>query len=199
MKVCSKCKQERELSCFNKNKTYKDKQYYFKTCKSCLVEYKKLSNKNYRLNNKPHINKYWKSYKLKNSHYNFVRKSITRINNNNFIKSSFTKEQLETLLFTKEQFDNHLNKFDYDKENYQVDHIIPITKFKINKDTPKETLLKINDLRNLMPLSKFQNISKNNKITFEYVPEWHFKDLSAFIKEMIDIDLLDPKDVIINA
>ena len=57
MKTCTKCKVEKELTEFNKDKTRHDGFQY--TCKKCV--------KDYRLKNKKTINQYSKHYRLINS------------------------------------------------------------------------------------------------------------------------------------
>ena len=135
------------------------------------------------------------SLKKETRYRSFLRKSLQRVKSNNF---KFCKLDLEKLLYNHVSLFEHLNKFNYNCNDYHIDHIIPVTVFNVNNKTTKTDLLKINDLRNLMPLDGKSNISKHNKITFEYVPDWHFKDLSSFIKEMVDLELLDASKVLIK-
>jgi hypothetical protein len=71
MKKCSKCKVEKELVDFGKDKSSKDGLYT--TCKECCKEYRlenkerrKKYNKEYRLKNKERINQYEKEYRNTN-------------------------------------------------------------------------------------------------------------------------------------
>jgi hypothetical protein len=69
MKVCSKCKIEKELSGFTKSKRYKDGYHYF--CKDCKneksrLDYNKENKKTYYLNNKEKILEMRKEYYTNN-------------------------------------------------------------------------------------------------------------------------------------
>jgi hypothetical protein len=73
MKICCTCKQERDESCYTKNKNYKDNRSF--ECKFCAKQYRDSHKKElaeypsrspeYREANRAHINKMARLYKAK--------------------------------------------------------------------------------------------------------------------------------------
>jgi len=169
MKKCSKCKVEKELVDFGKDKSSKDGLYT--TCKECCKEYRlktkeqrKKYNKEYRLENKERINQYEKEYrntnkeKLNENNKKYIRERkkidpLFKLSGNirNLISNSFKTingrkdtKTTEILGCSLEDFKIHLEKqfedwMDWSNYGNPVDNI-----FELNKTW---------DLDHIIPLS----------------------------------------------
>jgi len=187
MKRCYKCKTEKPLNGFCKNK--KNKDGLNEICKDCKKEYNlKNSEKNkeyYKLNynpekykkyntkfrtNNPEYQKEWYlSNKEKHKEYSINYKikypHITRwrqiLNDTlialNQIKISNTRTLLK---YSAQDLKEHLDKQGMIWGKHEIDHKIPVSWFK--PDTPPHI---VNDLRNLHPLSPEDNIKKLNRFS----------------------------------
>jgi hypothetical protein len=113
MKVCSKCKEEKELSYFDKDKRKKDG--HRSQCKKCIKEY--------YLNNKEYYKEYKEKYKEKYKEY-----YKERYKNNKEKNKEYYKE------YRKEYYKNNKEKHkeyckEYIKNRMQID---PLFKLKCN-------------------------------------------------------------------
>ena len=185
-KVCTKCKVEKDLTEFGKNKIRKDGLTRY--CKIC----KRLADKKYNESEagQKRINKYKQSDKGKENRYEYNRRDEVKERNNkrvtedrknnpevylwrrllkyacermNTTKSAST---IEMLKYSADELFEHLYSLGY-KENDHIDHKIPLSWF--HADTPQHI---VNHLSNLQPLDPQTNISKGNsyadKVDEEY-------------------------------
>lgn len=187
MKKCSKCKVEKPLTEFGKNKAQKDGYAFY--CKLCKREWynewyksNKESRAEYYQSNKESISKSHKEYRSsKKEYYKEYNKNYFQLNkeivykrrkeyrNNyphihrwrlllwNTLNSPKQDSTQKLLGYSAIQLKEHLDKQGMDWNNHQIDHKIPISWFK--KDTPPHI---VNDLRNLQPLSAKENLKKSN-------------------------------------
>ena len=178
MKTCSRCKESKELSDFNKTKTNKDG--FDNICREC----KSYRNKEYRLRNLENEKVRVKEYKYDRSEYmkNYRRtyEKNRRMNDPLFrlsknIRSMIsirikrvkkTNSTIQILGCSIAELKVHLeNKFEswmtwdnyglYNGEpNYgwDIDHIIPVTSAQTN-----DILYKLNHYTNLQPLCSYYN------------------------------------------
>jgi hypothetical protein len=175
MKICTKCKQEKDLSDFNKDRSRKDG--FHNNCKEC----RKIDTKKYRednkekikqtlsqwyLNNKVYINQYNKNKYHTDINYKLGKNLRTRINlavkNNN--KANSTKiligcsiEYLKQYLQNK--FVEGMNWDNYGE--WHIDHIKPCAKFDLSKELEQRACF---NYSNLQPLWAEENWSKGDKI-----------------------------------
>lgn len=184
-KICSKCKEEKEVCEFNKDSTRKDGYVY--NCKSCcktirnLIYYSSIDKnrenhrerqkKHYR-NNVDRIRVYKKKYennRLKNDpefrlHKNIRRRVSLFLQSNNITKSNktfdivgCTQQQLkEHIQF---QFKDNMSWENYGYYGWHIDHIIPLSSAKT-----EEELYKLCHYTNLQPLWAEDNLKKSNKL-----------------------------------
>ena len=164
MKVCIKCKEEKEFTNFYKREHYKNG--IAARCKDCV----KQCQKQFRENNKEYYSNYNKDYaknrklrdplfKLKMKIKDSIRKSIKR--------KFFTKKQstckylgcsiLEFKLHIEKQFTKGMVWDNHGK--WHFDHIYPIS---LAKDEAE--LIKLNHYTNFQPLWAIDNLKKGNKI-----------------------------------
>jgi hypothetical protein len=142
---------------------------------------------------KKNDNKYYKINKEKilyhhRQHYNKCKQSI-RDNFKRLINNWKGKRgDYEKILgYTLESLKAHLSKFgDINNKILHIDHILPIAFLK-KYIQDEQLLLKIaHDPRNLMLLSKKDNSSKRDKLTIEYIPDFHMYDFFEYICELIE-------------
>jgi hypothetical protein len=180
MKTCSKCKIEKSLELFPKDKSKKDG--FFIQCKSCYKEYYeknkekvKESVRRYKQENKEKVKEYNKKYdkiyisnKLKtNSFYKFKH------NTRNLILMSFKRgvnqykknAKTESILgCTIEEFKIHIEKQFKDNMSWEnqgkwhLDHIKPLALAKTEKQ-----VIELNHYTNFQPLWAIDNLSKGSK------------------------------------
>jgi hypothetical protein len=181
-KICSKCKGEKNICEFSKDKSRKDG--YYLNCKQC----EKIRLKLFRSNNPEKIKEKYKKDKLKNPdyikewykknpNYNseyekkrretdtifYLRKKVR-----NRIRDYFrykTKTTIEYLGCEIELLKEHLEKQFVDgmtwenKGDWHIDHIIPLSSAKT-----EDELYKLCHYTNLQPLWAIDNIKKGKKI-----------------------------------
>lgn len=113
----------------------------------------------------------------------FKRYIRTRIYN--CLKNRKTKHSIDYLGCSSDDYFKWIFNYDnnYSIENHgkewQIDHVIPISKFNLENDDEK--MLAFN-WRNTMPLEANKNLKKNNKIIVEQV-SFHYKKLIEYHKE----------------
>jgi hypothetical protein len=160
MKICNKCKLEKDFIEFYKNNATKDNYTYY--CKDCIKKYKK--------DNKDKINKKRREYKLKqkliNPKFNLIKNLRHRIgmafkakywrkdNTTQYILGSdfnTVKEYLESKFLENMSWEN--------RNLWHIDHIIPLS-----LANTEEELIKLCHYTNLQPLWAEDNIKKSNKL-----------------------------------
>ena len=173
-KTCSSCLIEKEINQFHKQIGSRDG--YRSACKECRNEnfrdnYRDLSGfsekhkertKNYRLNNREKVNKYFKRRYIEKPHEYAWRGMLASV-----IRRLGTKKESQTyeiLGYSAGQLKTHMENLFEDGMSWgnwgkwHIDHKIPISFFDQNED-PKI----INSLDNLQPMWASENISKGNK------------------------------------
>jgi sugar diacid utilization regulator len=108
---------------------------------------------------KEHRQEYMRDYmKAYNEKYPHIQRSKRLLNDvlRRFNKSK-TDSTSKMLGYTALQLKEHLDSLGMDWKNHQIDHKIPVSLFR--EDTPINL---INDLRNLQPLTKQENLEKSN-------------------------------------
>ena len=106
-----------------------------------------------------HRQKYMRDYmKVYNEKYPHIQRSKRLLND---VLRRFNKSKTNTtskmLGYTAVHLKEHLDSLGMDWKNHQIDHKIPVSLFR--EDTPINL---INDLRNLQPLTKQENLEKSN-------------------------------------
>lgn len=159
-KVCSKCKQNKEIAMFNKNKSRSDGHSQF--CKECTSKL----DKEYRPSQREHRKQYSKNRRNSDIQFKIIDNCRRRINYA-LKRNSKVNHTLELLGCSVKQVKEHLqNKFDEEMtwNNYgkywEIDHIKPCSLFDLSNS---EQQLKCFNWKNLQPLEKIQNIKKGNK------------------------------------
>ena len=128
----------------------------------------------------------------------FTRTVRTRIWS--VLKSSLVGKDAHTDSYigcSNQEYQSYILNYDkrYTHENYgtvwHVDHVIPISKFDLSLDTEKRLAL---NWRNTMPLSRQENLQKNNRIDknqilhhFEYLKRYHSNLCIELPDEFVDL------------
>lgn len=168
MKVCSKCKLEKDFIEFFKYK--RNKNDYGNKCKNCIKieeEPFKKANKKERINlyNKKYRNLYLKN-KRKNDSLFKLKQNLRTRTSIAFKCKKWRKEGTEKILgidyksckeFIESKFTVGMSWNNYGE--WHIDHIIPLASAKTEID-----LIKLCHYTNLQPLWAFDNISKGCKI-----------------------------------
>ena len=184
MKICSKCRQPKDLSQFVKNKQAKDGLYY--QCKFCTKKYRektkdaikhyqkkyaeieKQSIKEYqekwRESNKLYTKEYNKKYKEENRQKIRALKKVYRDKYRGKMKAKKAKRTALKLKATpkwlnKEDFKQIEDFYKNCPKGYEVDHIIPLRGKNING---------LHVLWNLQYLTQEENRVKSNKFDGTY-------------------------------
>ncbi len=187
MKKCTKCKIEKPLTEFYKDKNSKDGYgFYCKSCKNewynewyksnkeSRAEYYQLNkeyltrgHQKYRSSKKEYYKEYNKNYFQSNKEIIYKRRKEYRNNHPhihrwrmllwNTLNSPKQDSTQKLLGYSATQLKEHLDKHGMDWGNHHIDHKIPLSWFK--KDTPIHI---VNDLRNLQPLPAKENLKKSN-------------------------------------
>lgn len=147
-KICSKCKEEKEVCEFTKNVSRKDG--YHSQCKNCKNKW--------RLNNREHVLEYKRNYHKKNSIKLNEYSTNWRQSNSNYHKK-YKDENKEKLVKSNKNYrEKNLKKILKYNSEYQKKkrHSDPFYNLTSNIRSRISTFLKL------------KNISKNNK-TFEIV------------------------------
>jgi hypothetical protein len=159
MKICSKCKVEKSLDYFVKDKNRK--YGVGSNCKDCQHQ----TLKEYYQKNKININNKRK-LRLKNNHLHRLKSNIRNLIRNSVISTGYSKKT-KTFVYLDcsfEEFRIHLEKqFKYGMnwENYgkwHLDHIYPVSLAE-----SEEEIIKLNHYTNFQPLWALDNILKRNK------------------------------------
>lgn len=164
MKQCTKCKELKELTEFNKSKHHKDGLKY--QCKSCQADYAK----DYIQKNKLRLNKHRVEYHKNRLQYDELYK--LRYNLRNRINRAFKRKThykkpktIEALgvdwevakAHIERQFKKGMSWSNYGE--WHIDHVIPLA----SANTESE-LIKLCHYRNLQPLWAEENLSKHATI-----------------------------------
>ena len=174
MKKCNKCKEEKPLSEFNKNKSRKDGLSY--KCKGCDRE----QSKTHRQNNKDYFKEYFKThYQNNKEQYNKYNKTyiITRYHNDPQFKLKYllrdriyksiknrSNSSQELLGCDIETYYNYLEKqftkdmtWDNHGKVWEIDHTIPLNTFDLEDEGEQ---FKAFNYRNTRPLPITENRSR---------------------------------------
>ena len=175
VKVCNKCKIEKLLTEFNKDRKTKDGLCTW--CKSCLKKYRQENknklreyDKKYQKENKKNRKEYFKKYQkerrkkdtlFKIKHNSRIR-TYKAFKNKGYSKNTKTQEMLGVDWQVAKQhierkFTKGMNWGNYG--DWHIDHIIPLA----SANTP-ERLKQLCHYTNLQPLWAEENLSKNDKI-----------------------------------
>ena len=189
MKICNKCKQEKEYIEFCNNKNSLDgKNYICKLCKKELDKQHFIKNKEkltktntewsknnrekrreldklWRNNNKEKIQNINKKYRTNNPHYK-IRNLWHNLKKKNF---NIEDKQDEYFNIIKNHIESQFTS-NMTWSNIEIDHKIPVTWFKI--ETPSAI---INDLDNLHPLLIEDNRNKLNKYNSPITQQYYNK------------------------
>ena len=176
-KQCSKCKKEKDIIDFYKDKRTKSGSY--SACKSCHLAIKKTINakksqRNWRIKNKEYVKKCANRYFIKR------RKNDVKFHLDTNMGSVISyclkgkkgwRKWGELVGYRVEDLIEHLEKQFNDKmswDNYgnywEIDHRTPKSWFKY-KTAEDQEFKKCWALENLQPLEKVMNRSKNNRFT----------------------------------
>lgn len=150
--ICSKCKEEKELTLFCKDKRCKNG--HTTICKSCQsIYYKNYKEANkekiafnkrlYSQKNKSKLNKYRNEYKKQkrktnvtyrlNGTMSCVIRDSLRGTKSNKTWSSMVNYSIEELkLHLESKFTNGMSWENYGKDGWHIDHIIPVSYFTYN-------------------------------------------------------------------
>ena len=187
MKICNKCRIEKEETEFYSDIRNKDGKRY--DCKLCIKKYSRKYINDNKENIKERDKKYYSTNKKKcdDRNKNYIKKRIlidpifkNKINirsliknglrKNGFSKKSRTHEILgcsyeEFKLYIENQFENWMNWSNQGvytgnyNETWQLDHIIPISSAK-----NEEEVIKLNHYTNFQPLCSRRNLEKKNTL-----------------------------------
>jgi hypothetical protein len=163
MRVCNKCKINKEYSEFSKCKTRKNGYEY--KCKLCYNQYKK----EYFQKNKINYNELSKDYFYKRKKNDSLFKLICNIRSliSKSIKNKGYNKNTKTFNYlgcTFEEFKVHLEKqftegMNWDNQGkWHLDHIKPISLAKTEKE-----VIELNHYTNFQPLWAKDNLRKSNK------------------------------------
>ena len=173
LKICTKCKNEKELSEFN---VRTDTQKYRKQCRCCIELIKKeyqtnntdkisLYNKDYFQHNKNKIYESQKNRRKTDVKFRLICNTRRRIHHavNGKSKSISTKEILRIDIETYKKWIEWQMTPDMTWNNIQIDHIKPICLFDVTKD---EELKEAFNWKNTQPLLKEVHSHKGIKVNF---------------------------------
>lgn len=210
-KKCNKCSVKKPLTEYSKCKSNPDGHQY--KCKQCFKEehlkdpsIKRNYTKKYYTENKEYYLKKFKSY---NKEYYNNNKEYFKEHNKNYDSSTYRSENIERfkwrdllgnslkrfnqsknnstyklLGYTSYELKEHLEKQGIDWELHEIDHRIPLTWFK-----PKTPPHIVNDLRNLQPLTKEENVAKGNRFCSP-TPSSYINEIKSYIKDKYLSELL---------
>jgi hypothetical protein len=183
-KVCSKCKEEKDVCEFNKDKYRKDGHKSY--CKSCqkkqrsltyyltdeIIEKHRERQKKYYRNNVNKIREYKKKYEnnrfkndlifrlsknMRNRMLQFLQSTNMTKNNKTFDIIGCTPQHLKEHIQSK--FEVNMSWENYGYYGWHIDHIIPLSSAKT-----EEEIYKLCHYTNLQPLWAEENLKKYNKI-----------------------------------
>jgi len=198
MKKCTKCKEEKPLEEFNKDKEKKDgrrsackecsKQYY-ENNREKIIEQRKGYNKQYYENNKEKRNRLLRERRKNDPEFRLrmnIRGAFRHFLKGN--KEKLTSEYLKDCGYTRKELTKHLEEqFDQNMtwDNYgsywHVDHIIPQSAFDYKNDQHIKWCW---SLENLRPLEAWENMSKQDNIILEEIKKISFyEDVKHLLKD----------------
>lgn len=180
-KVCSKCKVEKSVDCFGKNKNTRNgladwcKDCYSKQCKDWYSKNKERAIKRARSWQDEHVERCRendKKYKHRRSREDICFKmSIllrSRLKNavRNGQKAGSAVRDLgcsieELKAYLESLFQPGMSWENWTKDGWHIDHKLPLSCFDL---TDREQVLKACHYTNLQPLWAHDNLSKNNRI-----------------------------------
>ncbi len=184
MKVCTKCKKEKDISCFAKDKTKKDglrpscklcasvdnKQYYIKNKSKILISVKVWQQNNpekVKAILKKHNKKTRRNVKsrISESIGGAIWKTLKKVKNGKKwqILVGYTLDEL--IQHLEKQFTEGMTWDNYGKYGWHIDHKIPINYFYFNS-LQDDGFKKCWELSNLQPLWARDNIVKGHKILY---------------------------------
>ena len=182
LKICFKCKLEKELLCFSKNTKRKDGLYIW--CKQCSD----IAIKKYRLNNKEKLSEYGRRYRKGNQEriakyqkeYDKKYRKCRLLYDINYKISSYLRRRLNVALkgnaksgsaikdlgcsiaelkkHLESKFQNGMSWQNYGK--WHIDHIKPLRNFNL---TSSVEVAIVCHYTNLQPLWAKDNLSKGSK------------------------------------
>jgi hypothetical protein len=195
MKKCCKCRVEKSINAFAKNKNAKDGHEWM--CKECRKKRNQTprvqsQRKQWRKDNAEYMKQYVREHYLQNkpsyhavaSRYQStpegkVRARIRGILNYHLKLTNQDKTTSTSVLlgYGGKELKEHLDKQGMDWDKHQIDHKVPITWFK--KDTPLDI---VHDLRNLQPLTELENKRKKNYYAHP-IDKGYYEVIIKWIKE----------------
>lgn len=207
--LCSMCKAcERTMSlarfnakkeeCIQKNREYKDKNKekvsqtasrYFQANKDRIRRTRRDYMRNYYLENKEEIHKRINKYRSENLGVKIRDRLRSRIIDC-IQKNKHTEDYLGTNIEVIRNWLEYNFDDDMSWENFgsywHIDHTLPVSLFDMTNDIDVYTCF---NWMNLMPLEKYKNISKNNKIIPLYIFHHEKKLIEYCNSENLKIEL----------
>lgn len=193
IKTCNKCKEEKPLDKFTRNKNKKDGMHSI--CKQCRKEYRESAKEQisqYRKNNREKIAKqdyeYYRNNKdriherKRNRYKNDIPYRI-RMNLSNGLRSALNKigriKKISVLKYigcNLETLQHHLNSTKNSDcgDDLHIDHIIPCSLFDHNNE---KEIKKCWNWRNLRYLPKKENLSKADILDMDLVKQYGIEHL----------------------
>lgn len=164
MKTCSKCKVEKEISDFYRDKTKKDGHKY--SCKDCRREYTKKYLKVYRSTEdyreyKRRYNNYYRNSSKERKISIDIRTCLWQALKNNS-KSGKAVERLGCSItkfkkYLEKQFQPGMSWDNWGRNGWQLDHKRPVSSFDLSKESE---ILKACHYTNIQPLWAHENRRK---------------------------------------
>lgn len=165
MKICAKCKQEKEQTQFCGNKRMKDGLHYY--CKTCVKEYNNTYRKEWRKNGG--LKKEMES--IESDSIRRIKKRIKSLISISILKAGYSKKTkaFEILGAEFDVVKKHIEskfKEGMSWENHgewHIDHVIPMS-----TANSEERALSLNHYTNLQPLWASENLHKGSKTNYTY-------------------------------
>jgi len=187
MKKCNKCKIQKPLNEFHKDKSTLDGVGY--KCKQCKAEYFQLNKTKYRERTAKwkidNIDKWREKDNIRQKKRRKEKPHLRRwacLLENTLKRLDNPKEKTtqKLLKYSAYELKQHLDSLGMIWGYHHIDHKIPVTWFKNN--TPPHI---VNDLRNLHPLSPKENYTKGNKF-YSKVSEDYLLLIKPFLIHELD-------------
>ena len=173
MRVCSKCKEEKELAQFSKNKSKKSG--YNTYCKPCMAGYYQenfdsisVRKKKYAVENKDMLRAAYLKRLRENVNSGLAHTLRTRINSairRNTKSGSAVRDlgcSIDFLVkYLESKFQEGMTWENRGLYTWHIDHIIPLSSFNLED---REEFKKAVHYTNLQPMWAKDNLSKRNKI-----------------------------------
>lgn len=172
-KICIKCKIERDLPCFHKNKNTKDGLYIW--CKKCSNQYRQdhkeeisIQRRQHYQDHKKERNQYESNKRKTNISYklaHYLRSRLYKALKNNYKSGSAIRDLGCTIdelkLHLESKFQPGMAWDNCGKFGWHIDHIIPLSKF--SNLSQLEQLKEACHYTNLQPLWAEDNLKKGNR------------------------------------